>query len=674
MKKKLAAPPIPPGCLACIEQPDPAVPRDAIRGVLMKKPRSRGFQLTNIEPEGENEPSKLSIWPSEASRSFFTYLARENIPMLFWGKGTGPHLEVHDMAPSELDANGRAIPAGQRPDSGLFRWIVERLARRESPEKGPPRRSGSFIPPRSPRDLEMVFAALGDALPPDLRQWAALQMDSLKRDVFRESPENGHIRRGLAMVLSIDWDPVLPAPPSDEEVRTFLDRAFYGLEPVKRRFREVMAQIRYAGSLPRYGILLSGPAGTGKTAIAMAMAKLLGMPVIRLDLSTVTSGSEIAGTGTIYHNAKPGRVMEGVESGRSAGAAVLINELDKAGRDKDDDGSIADALLSLLDGQGFVDNFLGVPIPTDRMFFLATCNDPEEISAPLRSRFLRIDVPACSAEEKEAILERHVLPRALAASGLPAGALTLAPEARQAVVREYAPGSGVRDLEQVVERLVGDYLLRRETQGDRADPCWTGADLRRLLGPGSCVTHHMALVPGMARGLALWEGGAAELLVQAAVLPGNGELEILGVPDLLQRDAVRTACYGVQTTMAPVLAKRKVVVSLTTPAPPGCAAFLGLPAFMAVCSAVQRRTLSPEAVFVGGADLMGNLFFASPTARPVLSALSGSGHTLYGPAALEDLLSQEDRQRAGVNVVTSLMAEGLYLMASGGLDAAENPA
>ena len=49
------------------------------------------------------------------------------------------------------------------------------------------------------------------------------------------------------------------------EARRILDEELYGMERVKQRIIETIIQINRTHTLPAYGMLLVGPAGTGKS-------------------------------------------------------------------------------------------------------------------------------------------------------------------------------------------------------------------------------------------------------------------------------------------------------------------------------------------------------------------------------------------------------------------------
>ena len=57
--------------------------------------------------------------------------------------------------------------------------------------------------------------------------------------------------------------------------RRILDEELYGMERVKQRIIETIIQINRTHTLPAYGLLLVGPAGTGKSQIAYAVARIL---------------------------------------------------------------------------------------------------------------------------------------------------------------------------------------------------------------------------------------------------------------------------------------------------------------------------------------------------------------------------------------------------------------
>ena len=132
------------------------------------------------------------------------------------------------------------------------------------------------------------------------------------------------------------------------EARRILDEELYGMESVKQRIIETIIQINRTHTLPAYGLLLCGPAGTGKSQIAYAVARILKLPWTTLDMSSINDAEQLTGSSRIYSNAKPGIIMEAFSQAGESNLVFIINELDKASS-KNGNGNPADVLLTLLD-------------------------------------------------------------------------------------------------------------------------------------------------------------------------------------------------------------------------------------------------------------------------------------------------------------------------------------
>jgi len=245
------------------------------------------------------------------------------------------------------------------------------------------------------------------------------------------------------------------------EARKILDEELYGMERVKQRIMETIIQINRTHTLPAYGILLIGPAGTGKSQIAYAVARILKLPWTTLDMSSINDPEQLTGSSRIYSNAKPGIIMEAFSVAGESNLVFIINELDKAASGKGN-GNPADVLLTLLDNLGFTDNYMECMIPTSGVYPIATANDRDMISAPLMSRFAVIEIPGYSPEEKKIIFSKFALPKALKRMGLREDECVITDEALETIVELDADSEGVRDLEQVAEHVVANALYQIE--------------------------------------------------------------------------------------------------------------------------------------------------------------------------------------------------------------------
>lgn len=312
--------------------------------------------------------------------------------------------------------------------------------------------------------MEYVYYRLqnGHDIPAHVREWADRNLAILS-DTTRNDSELMHARQALSLLLRVDWSYHLAENINIKEARAKLDKELYGLEPVKQRVLETLIQVNRTRTVPAYGILLVGPAGVGKSQLARTMADLLKMPWCSLDMSTISSIEALTGTPRIYMNARPGAIMQAVCDNRTTNIMFLLNELDKAGNG--DGGNPSMALLSLLDHLGFMDNYLECPINTDRIYTMATANDPDRIDPSVLSRFTTIELRDYTPEEKAVIFEEYSLPRVLAKLHMRPEECIVKPDAVEAIVDKYAHRTGVRELEQEAEHLASHALYLIETDG-----------------------------------------------------------------------------------------------------------------------------------------------------------------------------------------------------------------
>lgn len=264
------------------------------------------------------------------------------------------------------------------------------------------------------------------------------------------------------------------------EARRILDEELYGMERVKQRIIETIIQINRTHTLPAYGLLLVGPAGTGKSQIAYAVARILKLPWTTLDMSSINDPEQLTGSSRVYANAKPGIIMEAFSMAGESNLVFIINELDKAASGKGN-GNPADVLLTLLDNLGFTDNYIECMVPTSGVYPIATANNKEQISAPLMSRFAVIDIPDYTLEEKKIIFSKFALPKILRRMSLRKEECILTEEALDTVVELYSDTSGIRDLEQAAEHIAANALYQIEV--DHLEKVvFDGKMIRELLG------------------------------------------------------------------------------------------------------------------------------------------------------------------------------------------------
>ena len=392
------------------------------------------------------------------------WLGTNEISVRLSGQDTSEGYAVYKIC--EIDTgSGTKLSA----EDGFLQYVISRLLETKAPELSS---QGAGVPESDEMKLTSLQSMTDfldcarSALPANIRKWARRNLAIAKSsDVSQE--EKRHAQHALSLMLNIRWKDSYFGAIDPDRARRILDEELYGMEKVKQRIIETIIQINRTHTLPAYGLLLVGPAGTGKSQIAYAVARILGLPWTSLDMSSIHDPEQLTGSSRVYSNAKPGSIMEAFSLAGESNLVFIINELDKADS-KDSTGSPADALLTLLDNLGFTDNYMECTIPTAGVYPIATANDKSRISEPLLTRFAVIDIPDYTPEEKKQIFLRYSLPRVLRRMGLRDGECIVTEEAAQAVVEEYRDMPGVRDLEQAAEHLAANALYQIETASVRS--------------------------------------------------------------------------------------------------------------------------------------------------------------------------------------------------------------
>ncbi|WP_270521763.1 AAA family ATPase [Sellimonas intestinalis] len=351
-------------------------------------------------------------------------------------------------------------------EDGFLQFMIERLLTSDAPSGEVPdeeeEETGDSMKLTGIQSITDFMTCAGRTLPDNIRLWARRNLAVAKsHEVSAE--ERRHAQRALSIMMNIQWKGNYFQAIDPKEARKILDEELYGMEQVKQRIIETIIQINRTHTLPAYGLLLVGPAGTGKSQIAYAVARILKLPWTTLDMSSINDPEQLTGSSRIYANAKPGIIMDAFSMAGESNLVFIINELDKAASGKGN-GNPADVLLTLLDNLGFTDNYIECMIPTVGVYPIATANDKAQISAPLMSRFAVIELPDYAPEEKKVIFSQYALPKVLKRIGMEKEECTLTDDGLEAVIDLHRNTSGIRDLEQAAEHLAANALYRIEVE------------------------------------------------------------------------------------------------------------------------------------------------------------------------------------------------------------------
>lgn len=146
-------------------------------------------------------------------------------------------------------------------------------------------------------------------------------------------------------------------------------------------------------------ILLLGPAGVGKTAFAQRFASLLGVYFRRIDVGTMSTASVLTGLSLGWGSGHLGEMLKTITSSPTANPMIMLDEIDKMSGHYM--APMEPTLLSLLEKESaatFRDEALLLRINCKHILWIATANDLEKLSEPMRSRFNIVNVQSPSKE------------------------------------------------------------------------------------------------------------------------------------------------------------------------------------------------------------------------------------------------------------------------------------
>ena len=183
-------------------------------------------------------------------------------------------------------------------EDGFLQYMIERLLESSIIAENVDEdldESGDSMKLTSITSISDFLNCAGMTLPENIRLWARRNL-AVARSSEVTPEEKRHAQRALSIMLNIKWKSNYFESIDPVEARRILDEELFGMESVKQRIIETVIQINRTHTLPSYGILLIGPAGTGKSQIAYLVAKILKMPWTTLDMSSINDAEQLTGS------------------------------------------------------------------------------------------------------------------------------------------------------------------------------------------------------------------------------------------------------------------------------------------------------------------------------------------------------------------------------------------
>lgn len=361
------------------------------------------------------------------------------------------------------------------------------------------------------------------------------------------SPEMGVVRNYIDWLLELPWNVFSKEELDLNKAKKILDSSHYGLEKVKTRIIEFLAVKQVTNNMKSPIICLVGPPGTGKTTLAMSIAKAINRNFVKISVGGINDEAEIIGHRRTYIGANPGRIISTMRKAKTSNPVFLIDEIDKM--TKNYKGDPSSAMLEILDREQnkyFIDNYIEEEYDLSNVMFILTANNVFDIPEPLRDRLEIIRLSGYTEYEKLDIAKKHTIVRELKEHKIKKGDITFEDSAILSIIRHYTKEAGVRELERLIESIIRKVITERINDKKLENVIINETNVEKYLGKKIYMYSENDNVDeiGVATGLAYTEYGGDILPIEVAYYNGKGNLLLTGsLGDVMKESAQIALSY-----------------------------------------------------------------------------------------------------------------------------------
>ena len=305
-------------------------------------------------------------------------------------------------------------------------------------------------------------------MPDDAKEKAMGELKRL-RAMSPMSQEGGLLKTYLDELLAMPWNKYDDTPIDLKNARNILDSEHSGMQPIKERILEHIAVMKKTGKNRGSILCLVGAPGVGKTSLCKSIANALSRKYCRISLGGISDEAHFRGHRKTYIGAQCGRIMDALKRCKSNNPVIVLDEIDKMGRDWR--GDPESALLEILDSEQnktFRDHYLEVDFDLSNVLFIATSNSLN-MSSALKDRMEIIEIPGYTEQEKLQIAREHLLKRAASDNGWDINNISISDDAILHIIRNYTSEQGVRELQRELSAMLRRTLLENDGEDIKTD-------------------------------------------------------------------------------------------------------------------------------------------------------------------------------------------------------------
>jgi len=466
------------------------------------------------------------------------------------------------------------------------------------------------------------------------KKWSAAAKELFQKEIEKlermhsSTPDYSTVYNHVDLMLDLPWDEYTTDNYDLKKAKKVLDKDHFGMHKIKERILEYLAVLKLKGDMKSPILCFVGPPGIGKTSLGKSIASALGRKYVRFSLGGLHDESEIRGHRKTYIGAMPGRILQSLRKVKSSNPVIILDEIDKVG--KDFRGDPSSALLEVLDPEQnhtFYDNYLELEYDLSKVLFIATANDMQSIQPALRDRLEIIDLTGYAVEEKEKIAQTHLLPKQKELHGLQGHDLKVSPAVMTFLIENYTRESGVRELDRqlasIMRSFAKDYAIHGKLKG-----VLTQQDVTRILGKPkySNELYKTASMPGVAVGLAWTYVGGDILFIEVSVSDGKGELQLTGNLGQVMKESASTAITYLRSNAkksgidVELFSKKNIHIHVPEGAVPKDGPSAGITMMTALASAFTGRKVKSYLAMTGEITLRGQVLPVGGIKEKVLAA------------------------------------------------------